>query len=78
MSPIVDGLEEKYGHQLVVKRFNANEGDGRAIMRDYRIPGHPAILIFNRQGQEVQRFAGPQPVEAVEAVLEKELEDKTD
>lgn len=73
MAPIVDRLAEKYGDQLVVKRLDANEGEGPAIMRAYQIPGHPTILIFNREGQEVHRLAGPQPMEAIEAVLQKEL-----
>ncbi len=69
MKPIVDGLEQKYGEQIAVRRINANEGDGPAIMRDYKIPGHPVILIFDRQGQEIKRFIGPQPVEMIEEVL---------
>lgn len=75
MKPIVDGLEQKYGAQMVVRRINANEGDGPAIMYDYKIPGHPVILIFDRQGQEVKRLIGPQPVEAIEEVLQPVLED---
>lgn len=69
MTPIVDGLEQTYGAQLVFKRVNAIEGDGPAIMRDYRIPGHPTTLIFDSEGQEVQRFIGPQPAAAVEDVI---------
>ncbi|MCB0212472.1 MAG: thioredoxin family protein [Anaerolineae bacterium] len=69
MKPIVDGLEQTYGEQLVFKRINAIEGNGPAIMRDYRIPGHPTTLIFDSEGQEVQRFIGPQPVEAIEDII---------
>ena len=39
-------------------------------MRAYRIQGHPTILIFDDQGQEVQRFFEPQLAETVEAVLD--------
>ncbi|MCB9098860.1 MAG: thioredoxin family protein [Anaerolineales bacterium] len=69
MTPIVDGLEQTYRGRLVFNRVNANEGDGPAIMRDYHIPGHPTTLVFDRQGREVQRFIGPQPVEALEDVI---------
>lgn len=72
MLPIVDGLEAIYRAQLVVKRIDANAEAGPHIMRAYHIPGHPTILIFDRQGQEIQRFVGPQPVEAVEEII-KEL-----
>ena len=69
MTPIVDGLEQFYSEQLIFKRINAVEGDGPAIMRDYRLPGHPTTLIFDSQGQEVQRFVGPQSVEVVEKAI---------
>lgn len=73
MNPIVDGITEQYGSQLTVKRVNAIEGDGPAVMRQYNIPGHPTILIFDRSGQETQRLIGLQPsatvLEAVEQVL---------
>jgi thioredoxin-like negative regulator of GroEL len=74
MTPIVDGLEAAYSGQLVIKRFNANEGDGPAIMRAYDIPGHPAILIFDPQGQEIERFIGPQSEAAIETILQQELD----
>lgn len=69
MTPIVDGLEQSYGDQLVFRRIDAIEGDGPAIVREYRVPGHPTTLIFDSQGQEVQRFIGPQPAEVVEASI---------
>jgi thioredoxin-like negative regulator of GroEL len=76
MTPIVDGLAEKYQEQVVTKRINANEGTGPQIMRAYQLPGHPTVIIFNDQGQEVQRFVGPQPVEAIEKVLQETVEEE--
>jgi thiol-disulfide isomerase/thioredoxin len=73
MAPIVDGLEQVYGGQIAVQRINANEGDGPAIMRAYKILGHPVLLIFNSQQQEVQRFVGPKPAQEVEARLQDVL-----
>lgn len=73
MAPIVDGLEQEYGGQIAVQRINANEGDGPAIMRAYKILGHPVLLIFNSQQQEVQRLVGPKPVQEVELLLQKVL-----
>ena len=69
----MDGLEQKYGDRIAFKRVNANEGDGPTIMRDYRVLGHPTLLIFDSQGQEVRRFIGPQPTETIEEVLESVL-----
>jgi len=69
MKPIVDGIEEKYGAEIVVKRINANQGTGPEIMRTHRILGHPTTLIFDRHGQEIERFIGPQPAATIETTL---------
>ena len=74
MTPIVDGLVEKYQAEVVTKRINANEGEGPGIMRAYGIRGHPTVLIFDRQGREVARFSGPQPAETIEKMLEEALQ----
>jgi thioredoxin-like negative regulator of GroEL len=74
MTPIVDGLAEKYQAEVVTKRINANEGEGPGIMRAYGIRGHPTVLIFDRQGQEVGRLSGPQPAETIEKILEESLQ----
>ena len=71
MAPIVDGLEREYGDQVAFKRINAVEGEGPAIMRGYRIQGHPTTLIFDSQGQETQRIIGPQPLETVTTALQQ-------
>lgn len=73
MKPIVDGLERQFGGQLAFQRINANEGDGPAIMRAYRIQGHPTILLIDPQGQEVNRFIGPQSAEQLTEVLQQVL-----
>jgi thioredoxin-related protein len=69
----VDGLEQQYGSQLVVKRINAVEGDGPAIMRGYRVQGHPTVLMFDSEGRETGRVIGSQPAAEIEAVLKEAL-----
>ena len=73
MKPIVDGLETQFGDQLAFQRINANEGDGPAIMRAYRIQGHPTILIVDKTGQEIKRFIGPQPAEALAKIIQETI-----
>ena len=75
MTPIVDGVEEKYKGQLAIKRINANEGDGPLIMEEYNIPGHPVTLLFDRTGKEVRRFVGPDTIENIELAVEQTLEE---
>ena len=74
MTPIVDGIEQKYAGQLVVKRVNAVEGNGPDIMEAYNIPGHPVTLLFDQTGTEVRRFVGPDTVENIEQAIEQMLE----
>jgi mono/diheme cytochrome c family protein len=73
MKPIVDGLETEYRDQVAIQRINANKGNGPAIMRAYRIQGHPTILIIDPAGQEVSRFVGPQSAETLAESVEKVL-----
>ncbi len=73
MRPIVDGLEQQFEGQIAVQRINAAVGDGPAVMKAYHILGHPVVLIFDRQGQEVERLAGPQPSQKIKEVLKKVL-----
>jgi hypothetical protein len=73
MSPIVDGLEQQFSDQIVVKRVNARVGDGPAVMEAYRIPGHPAIMIFDAAGNETSRLIGPQSPATLAGELQKTL-----
>jgi thioredoxin-like negative regulator of GroEL len=71
MAPIVDGLEEQYHKQVAFRRINANVDDGPTIARAYRIPGHPTTILFDNEGNEVQRLLGPQPLEVVEQAVQR-------
>jgi mono/diheme cytochrome c family protein len=73
MTPIVDGLEAQYGQQVAFERINANTGDGPAIMRTYRIQGHPTLLFFDQNGREVNRLIGLQSAETVAGALQQLL-----
>jgi thiol:disulfide interchange protein len=74
MTPIVDGLQRDYAPALVVQPVNATEGDGPAIMKAYRVPGHPTVLVFNAAGQETKRLIGPQPRQTLEEAVQQVLQ----
>jgi mono/diheme cytochrome c family protein len=78
MKPIVDGLETQFGDELAFQRINANEGDGPAIMRAYRIQGHPTILIIDETGQEIKRLIGPQSAEVLAETIQQTLASTSD
>lgn len=69
----MDGLEEQYQDQIAFQHIDANTGEGPAIVRTYQIAGHPTILLYDNEGQEVNRLLGPQTVEALEQALQQIL-----
>jgi mono/diheme cytochrome c family protein len=73
MKPIVDGLETQFAGQIAFQRVKADEGDGPALIRAYRIQGHPTFVIINPQGQEINRLIGPQSAEQLTEVIQQAL-----
>jgi hypothetical protein len=58
MKPIVDGLEQNLGPELGVVRLDLLSRVGRAAAREYGIWAIPATVLFDRQGQVVNRQMG--------------------
>ena len=59
MEPIVNGLEQEYGDQMLFLKVNALDGgNGEAAFNNSRLPGHPAFLIFQPDGEELWRSFG--------------------
>ena len=75
MRPIVNGLEATYQDQIAFQRIDVEAGDGPTIMKAYRISGHPTILLYDAEGQEVSRLFGPQTEEDLTAALQRILVD---
>lgn len=58
MKPVVDGLEQKLGSELQVIRLDLMSGVGRSAARQYGVWAIPAIILFDRKGQEAKRQIG--------------------
>jgi len=56
--PIVDGLERELEGQARVVRLSILSGPGRDMVRRYGIMGVPTFLIFDGQGNLIERQAG--------------------
>jgi hypothetical protein len=69
----VDGLEQQFSEQIAVQRINAEVGNGPEIMKAYRIPGHPVIMLIDPAGNETRRLIGPQTKEALVEELQQIL-----
>lgn len=56
--PIVDGLQEQLNDSVEVVHLNLLSAVGREAARRYGIKIVPATLVFDRQGQLVERQMG--------------------
>lgn len=70
MRPIVNGLEEEYGAQVAFRDVNARDGEtGERLFGQLSLPGHPAILIYAPDGEQLYRGVGIVAEAALRAAL---------
>lgn len=53
MQPIVNRLEAEYGETITFRSLDANQPEGRALFRQFGLPGHPSIVLLDAQGDVV-------------------------
>ena len=58
VKPIVDGLERELEGQAQVVRLSALSPMGQEVARRYSVRGVPTFLIFDGQGNLVERQVG--------------------
>ena len=59
MQPIVNGLQDVYNDQVTFVSLDAGDDEeGEAIFNNLGLRGHPAVLIFMADGEEVFRQLG--------------------
>ncbi|NMB67608.1 MAG: thioredoxin family protein [Chloroflexi bacterium] len=58
MKPIVDGIEARYGEQLVVLRVDVITPAGWAVGREFGFQYTPTFIFFDANGQEAWRSVG--------------------
>ena len=57
--PIVNRLQEQYGALIEFESLNAvDDADGQRAFEKLVLPGHPAIVIFDPEEEEVYRAFG--------------------
>jgi thiol-disulfide isomerase/thioredoxin len=71
MLPIVDRLSEEYEGGVSVRKINVSTERGAEEFQGRGLPGHPSVVILDRQGRETYRGFG---VIAIE-VLRQELDE---
>ena len=55
----MNGLQEQYSDNIAFESLNAaDDSVGQSAFEQLTLPGHPAIVIFDSDGQEVYRGLG--------------------
>lgn len=69
MQPIVNGLQDIYTNDIAFLQYDANKDDGKALFEQLKLPGHPSILIYTPDGEEVYRHFGTVTFDDLENTL---------
>ena len=69
MTPIVNGLEEEFSEQIVVRQLNAEEVENAQLMQEYSLRGHPSFAIVAEDDRLTQTFIGPQTEESLRKAI---------
>ena len=56
--PIVDGIEQEHASSLRVIRLNVQEPAARALAEQFDFRFTPTFILFDLDGNEVQRWVG--------------------
>jgi hypothetical protein len=73
MLPVVDGLEDKYGDQVDLRRIEASGGEGLTVFQSYSLRGHPAYVLLLPSGEVVWTGMGELPTEVLDSQLQAAL-----
>lgn len=63
--PIVNGLEEEWGDQVLVVQVDIHGRENQTLLSDLDVQFTPTFVLYDLKGQEVWRSVGA--IDAVEA-----------
>ena len=74
MQPIVNGLQENYKEEITFVSLNALDNDkGQALFQQLGLPGHPSMVIYTPDGEEVFRRFGIVTLDDLDNALHEAL-----
>jgi thiol-disulfide isomerase/thioredoxin len=75
VQPIVDGLQDEYEDDALFLAYDArDEDEGQPYFDTLGLRGHPALLLYDAEGEEVWRMVGVVEESELRARLEGVLE----
>lgn len=71
----MNGLQDEYSDNVTFVSLNARDGaDGEAIFQSLGLPGHPSIVIYMPDGEEIYRQFGIVTFDELDTTLVNALE----
>lgn len=68
----MNGLQEEFSPNIAFEYLNAADGDiGQAAFEQLGIRGHPTVIIFDANGEEVYRTFGLVEEDILQDILER-------
>ena len=72
IAPILDTIANEYTDELVVAKLEVDAGENMKLAGRYRVRGFPTVILF-KDGEEIDRFSGAKPRQAIEAFIETNI-----
>lgn len=72
IAPILDVIARDYADELIVAKLEVDEGENMKLAGRYRVRGFPTVILF-KDGEELDRFSGAKPRQAIETFLDQHL-----
>ena len=73
MTPIVNGLEEKYKGEFSIVHVDIDSSQGKTLAREHGFIGQPTFMFFDSSGQKVRNLMGPQTAESIEQAIQSAM-----
>ena len=73
MTPIVNGLADKYRGEFDIVSVDIDSNQGKALAREHGFIGQPTFMCFDASGQKVRNLMGPQTSESLEQSIQAAL-----
>ena len=70
----MDGIEKQYKGQVKFIRVDMDTQAGKDLAGKYYIFGHPIIVLYNEEGEEVNRLTGYHSAESLTKAINDLLE----
>ena len=70
MTPIVDGIRDKYGQRLDVVYANVDQQQGKDLAKQYGVIGYPTILLIDSEGERAGLLSGVVPRPTLEQMVD--------